>query len=132
LAFEAISRGASDATLVEHHFPTARAIRGNAEALGIADRCQVLPANVLLWAKRLPPLSDQPWVVFCSPPWDFFVERTEAVVALVGRLMEAAPSGSLFAVEADQRFDFRQLPRSDEWDVRKYTPAVVGIWRKAG
>ena len=130
LAFEAISRGASDATLVEHHFPTARRIEENAKALGILEQCQVLPANVLLWAKRLPPLSERAWVVFCSPPWDFFVERTEAVMALVERLMEAAPAGSLFAVEADARFDFGQLPRANEWDVRTYPPAVVGVWGK--
>ncbi len=130
LAFEAISRGASDATLVEHHFPTARRIEENAKALGISAQCQVLPANVLLWSKRLPPLPERPWVVFCSPPWDFFVERTEAVMALVERLMKAAPVDSLFAVEADERFDFGQLPRADEWDVRTYPPAVVGVWGK--
>ncbi len=130
LAFEAISRGASGATLVEHHFPTARRIEENAKSLGILERCQVLPANVLLWVKRLPPLSERAWVVFCSPPWDFFVERTEAVMALVERLMEAAPAGSLFAVEADARFDFGQLPRANEWDVRTYPPAVVGVWEK--
>jgi 16S rRNA (guanine966-N2)-methyltransferase len=130
LAFEAISRGASDATLVEHHFPTAKSIRENAAALGIAERCQVLPANVLLWAKRLPVLPERPWVVFCSPPWDLLVERTDAILALVGRLMEAAPAESMFAVEADRRFDFRQLPSAEEWDVRGYPPAVVGVWTK--
>jgi 16S rRNA (guanine966-N2)-methyltransferase len=130
LTFEAISRGASDATLVEHHFPTAKLIRENSVALGIAERCQVLPANVLLWAKRLPVLPKRPWVVFCSPPWDLLVERTDAVVALLGRLIEAALGGSVFAVEADERFDFRQLPSAEEWEVRKYPPAVVGIWRK--
>jgi 16S rRNA (guanine(966)-N(2))-methyltransferase RsmD len=130
LAFEAISRGASAATLVEHHFPTAKLIRENAEALGVAERCQVLPANVLLWAKRLPKLPERAWVVFCSPPWDLFVERVEAVGALVERLIEAAPVGSVFAVEADERFDFGQLPNADEWKIRKYPPAVIGIWSK--
>jgi 16S rRNA (guanine966-N2)-methyltransferase len=129
LGFEAISRGAVSATLVERHFPTAAVIEKNAQALGIAERCTVVPANTLLWTKRLPELPATPWVVFCSPPYELYVSHTAEMLALVEQLLRHATPGSMFAVEADERFDFGMLPRADQWDVREYPPAVVGVLR---
>src|SRR5687768_2482015 len=87
LGFEAISRGAASATFVERHFPTAAGIKKNAEGLEIADQCTVLPANTLLWAKRLPELPAIPWVVFCSPPYELYVSQTAEMLALIGQLL---------------------------------------------
>jgi 16S rRNA (guanine966-N2)-methyltransferase len=132
LGLEAISRGAAGATLVERHFPTAALIKTSAADLGIETLCTVLPANVLLWSKRLPPLPEAPWVVFCSPPYDFYVGQVGEVLGLLNALIEHAPAESLFCVEADERFDFSQLPQPSAWDVRRYPPAMVGVWRKVG
>lgn len=129
LGFEAISRGAASATFAERHFPTAKAIEKNAEGLGIAERCTVVPANTLLWAKRLPELPATPWVVFCSPPYELYASHTTEMLALIEQLLRNAPPGSMFAVEADERFDFGLLPQAGEWDVREYSPAVVGVYR---
>jgi 16S rRNA (guanine966-N2)-methyltransferase len=72
LGFEAVSRGAIRAVLAERHFPTADVLRRSARSLGIENRVEVRPGDVLLWAKRLPPLpAEMPWVVFVSPPWSF-------------------------------------------------------------
>jgi hypothetical protein len=58
------------------------------------------------------------------------------MLALLGAVIDHAPADSLIVVEADQRFDFSQLPgsvrasrRDPGWDVREYPPAVVGVWR---
>ena len=45
-------------------------------------------------------------------------------------LIQAAPAGSVFVVEADVRLDFQTLPDPQAWDVRSYPPAMVGIYRK--
>ena len=129
LGLEALSRGAATATFVERHFPTADIIRQNVAELGVADRSTILPANVLLWSRRMPELPSGPWLVFCSPPWDLLVYELDAMLALVAILIDRAPPGSQFVVEADERFDFRLLPRPDEWQIRPYPPAVVGILR---
>jgi 16S rRNA G966 N2-methylase RsmD len=71
-----------------------------------------------------------PWAVFCSPPYDFYVERIDDMLELLGGLLEASPAGSVFLVEADDRFDFQQLPDFERWDVRSYPPAVVGVYRR--
>jgi 16S rRNA (guanine966-N2)-methyltransferase len=42
LAWEALSRGAQRATLIERHFPTTRLIRENATSLGLTDRIDVV------------------------------------------------------------------------------------------
>jgi 16S rRNA (guanine(966)-N(2))-methyltransferase RsmD len=130
LGLEALSRGAATATLVERHFPTADIIKQNATALGVEDRCTILPANTLLFPKRWPPFPAVPWVVFCSPPYDFYIDYAADILALIGGLMERAAPESIFCVEADERFDYGQLPHAEAWDVRTYPPAIVGIWRK--
>jgi 16S rRNA (guanine966-N2)-methyltransferase len=71
------------------------------------------------------------WLVFCSPPYDFYVERQAEMLELINGMIDAAPPKSVFVVEADERFDFQSLPLPDAWDVRRYPPAVVGIMRKA-
>jgi 16S rRNA (guanine966-N2)-methyltransferase len=147
LAFEALSRGAARATLIEQHYPTADIIRRNAVVLEVEDAVDIVTGNVFIWWKKklgchaqpdmptasvgmAPAPADTPWAVFCSPPYDFYVQRTEEMLELIGGLIQAAPAGSAFVVEADERFDFGRLPDPQAWDVRSYPPAVVGIcWK---
>jgi len=130
LGLEALSRGACAATIIEQHFPTAAIIRQNAATLKVGPQVEIVTGDVFVWWKRRPGLPDGPWVVFCSPPYDFYVRRTGPMLDLIGGLMAAAPAQSLFAVESDRRFDFGLLPEPDRWDVRQYPPALVGVWDK--
>ncbi len=131
LGLEAISRGARGATFIEQHYPTARVVGQNIAALKLTDRCEVVTANTFIWARRDPSLPAEPWVVFFSPPFDFYVERMDEMLELIATMLRRAPQGSLLLVEADQRFEFEQLPEADRWDVRAYPPAVLGLL-KAG
>lgn len=126
LGIEAISRGAARATLIERHFPTAKLIEQNAATLGVAEQMTVVKGDTFLWARRLPDLGEQPWTVFCSPPFAFYSDRKDDMLRLISSLIEKAPSGSLFAVEADETFDMATLPRDAQWDVRTYLPARIG------
>jgi 16S rRNA (guanine966-N2)-methyltransferase len=140
LALEAISRGAKSATLIEQHNPTAELIRKSIAELGLERRAEVAVGNTFLWWKlrnkpqgdTLAPfrLDDAAWAVFSSPPYDFYVERTDEMLDLLTRLIQAAPEESVFVVESDGRFDLGRLPDPPLWDVRSYPPAVVGIFRK--
>jgi len=128
LGFEAVSRGAVRAVLVERHFPTADALKRSAVSLGIADRIDVRPGDALNWAKRMPELpTDRPWVVFVSPPWGLFTSRRAEIVALIAALWRAAPPGSTFVVEADESFPVTDLPDPEAWDTRPLHPAVLHI-----
>lgn len=130
IGLEALSRGAARATLLEQHYPTADVLRQNVASLGVEAQCRIVVANTFVWALRRGDLGPEPWAVFCSPPYDFYVERADEVLALLGSLIDAAPAASLFVVEADRRFDFGRLPAAACWDVRRYPPAVVGLYRK--
>ena len=129
LGLEAISRGAQSATLIERHVPTGKVIRGNAAHLGIEDRTDVVAANTFIWIRQQPELPALPWCVFCSPPYSFYQEHRDELLTLIERLLAQAPAESMFVVEADQHFDFALLPRAEQWTVRAYAPAVVGILR---
>ena len=130
LGLEAISRGAERATLAERHHPTAEIIRQNIAALDLERQAEVVPGNVFIWWEKIAKKSfDVPWVVFCSPPYDFFVSRTEEMLELINGLIHSAPAESIFVVEADERFDFQTLPDPQTWNIRSYPPAVVGIYR---
>ena len=155
LGLEAMSRGAARAVFIERHGPTARAILRSAAVFGIEDRVKTISADTFICAKRgfesllapapthpdceraksergegSPPLGAVAWLVFCSPPYDLFVDRAEEMLQLVGDLIGAAPTGSLFVVESDARFDTTRLPHADQWDFRANPPAVVGIYLK--
>lgn len=126
LGFEAVSRGAAAAVLTERHFPTADQLKKTARDLGIAAQVDVRPGDVLFWAKRMPPLdTSRPWVVFVSPPWAMFQERTADLMALIEAVLAAAPAGSLIAVEADNTFDAAALPDAAAWTCRPLPPAML-------
>ena len=129
LALEALSRGAAQATLVECHFPTVDIIKRNIRTLGVGDRTKVAAADTFYWVRHEWEPTADPWLILCSPPYDFFVERRADMLGLIHALIDRAQADSIFVVESDKRFDFTGLPRPDEWDVRRYPPAVVGVWR---
>ena len=74
--------------------------------------------------------STSRWLVFCSPPYEFYVSRLTEMLELIGTLWLAAPIDSLFIVEADERFDYALLPDKEGWDVRTYLPASIGLAQK--
>ena len=141
LGIEALSRGAVSAILIERHHPTSQLIKKNAESLGLLEKCEVIFGDAFLWTRKQLAVSNlksqisnsspsPPWLVFCSPPYDFYVERTADMLNLVDTLWSRLSPGSTLVVEADERFDFSRLPEPDRWDVRTYPPAVVGILDK--
>jgi 16S rRNA (guanine966-N2)-methyltransferase len=139
LGLEALSRGATSATFIEKHVPSARIVEENIRTLDVTDRSTLLITSAFLWAKRdLPsaeasPPASMPWLVFCSPPYAFYSERQAEILDLIGRIQTHAPAGSILIVEADEHFDFDVLRRGEEpdasWDIRTYSPAVIGLWR---
>lgn len=130
LGLEAISRGAADATLIEQHYPTAAVIRQNAGLLEVTARTNVVSGNTFIWVARDQAPKTAPWLVFCSPPYAFYVERQADMLAMIETLLRQAPQGSIFVVESDERFDPALLPEAGSWDTRAYPPAVLSLLRR--
>lgn len=154
LTFEALSRGAASATAIEIHFPTARVTKRNISAVeerepSLRGKITLVTTDVFFWARKLAALDgeraqsrsaiepnsqaelprDLPWLVFCSPPYDFWVKREREMLDLLDVLRQRAPTGSVFVIEADERFDFEllnaEIPPKKR---RSYPPAEVAIF----
>ena len=98
LAIEALSRGASEATLVDTHPRTARE---NIERLGLGDRATVVRSDAVRFLR--PPRDDSYDLVLCDPPYRL-ADRLGAdldplirgVLAESGRVMtESSPDNPL-------------------------------------
>ena len=90
LALEAISRGAKSAIMLERHYPTCQLIEQNVKQLGLEEQAKVSFGNSFLWARKPVVPSDIPWVVFCSPPYEFYESRREETIELLQRLYDAS------------------------------------------
>ena len=144
MGLEAISRGASKAVLIERHIPTVRIIEENVRLLGDDLPVTIETSDSFFWIRQFlksPELRPKdPWVVFFCPPYADFVEKSDHLLAAIEAMAIAAPEGSLVVVESDSRFDVSLLPDvplddsestpTGEWATRKYSPAVVSVWRK--
>ena len=132
IGLEAMSRGANQAVLLEQLFPTVRLIEENVTSLKLNEQVEVIGTDTFYWAKHRMPnhqcLRDSnPWVVFCSPPYLFYTERWTDMEQLILTVCRLAPPQSLLVLETDEHLDLARLPWSDQWDVRTYPPAVLGI-----
>jgi 16S rRNA (guanine966-N2)-methyltransferase len=130
MTFESLSRGAASATLFERKFPIAKLIESAAKEFDVSDRVEVSPGDTFVWAKKLTSTPDLPWLIFCCPPYDFYVARRADIFDLIQWLWNAAPPSSVLVIESDERFEPATLLPEGDWDIRTYAPAVIGIIEK--
>lgn len=132
LAIEAISRGAVFATMIEIHLPTAKNARLNLESLPLGGCTELFVQDAFYWARTRENFrSRAPWVVFASPPYEFYVSKKNEMLEMLHILYQAAPADSIFVLESDERFDFQGLPAEIPVKKRRsYPPAEIGIFYK--
>jgi 16S rRNA (guanine966-N2)-methyltransferase len=129
IGMEAISRGASTATLLERDAKLATAIDGYLKKFGIADKAQVLRTDVYRWVERwIPP--KHPVNCFLSPPFADLTDRIDDFIGVVKKLMDKVPDESCVVVQAEDGFESSLLPEFEKWDGRKYGRNLLFIWVK--
>lgn len=67
LAFEALSRGAAGAWLVENDAEACKCLHKNVQSLGLVGRCHIARADVRRFLRKTPPVSFD--IVFVDPPY---------------------------------------------------------------
>lgn len=134
LAFEAISRGAEAAVLLELSRPTVSVLLANMRLLGLDEHASVQNVDTLRWlrhaADRTSDLSQNPWVVFCCPPYALWREKTGQLMEGLENLIACAPVQSRFVCETESKFDLTKHLSQFVWDVRDYKPAKIAICTK--
>jgi 16S rRNA (guanine966-N2)-methyltransferase len=132
MGLEALSRGATAVVAVELSHAAARIILENAKSLGAEAETRIARADVFRWWSRQTLDRDTSWLIFCCPPYALFSEKKSAMMKLVSEIIEYAPLDSLIVLEFDDRFSEDQLPDRQNWDVRRYPPAVIAVYEKTG
>ena len=120
VGLEAVSRGATSARLIEKDPRQAADIQKYADQFGVADKVQVLRADVYRWAERWVPLGKDPVNLFLSPPFPDLTDRADEFLGLVRTLLEKAPDESVLTIQAEEGFPLGELPDLPAWDVRHY------------
>ena len=122
VGLEAISRGATRATLIERDAKQVTDIQKYVERFGVADKVQVLRADGYRWAERWVPPLGGPVNVFFSPPFaDHQPDRLDEFLKLVAEVLAKAPDESVIVIQAEDVFPLGSLPDGEAaWDVRKY------------
>lgn len=134
LGFEAVSRGASGALLLELSRTTVASMLANMRLLGLDDQVAIQNVDTLRWmrssAAQTSQLPSCPWVVFCCPPYALWTGQTSRMLEGLQTLYACAPDQSRFLCETDYSFDLAQALPDWSWDIRDYKPAKVGICTK--
>jgi 16S rRNA (guanine966-N2)-methyltransferase len=98
LAFEALSRGAEHAVLVEIHGPTARQLRRTAAELGLSRRVDVRSGKAAAAVAGL--AGHRASLVFLDPPYDVSTEELEQLLLA---LRPALTDDALVVIERSSR-----------------------------
>lgn len=105
LSFEALSRGATHATIIELDKSAYRTIKDNIITLGLTEQIEPLQAHCVRWSKRNP--SRQYDLVLCDPPYDQVllrdIEQLASHTRIGGVLVLSWPEH--LGVEALEGFD---------------------------
>lgn len=125
VGLEAVSRGATVATLIEGDAKNCTAIEKAVKRFEIERQVQVLRADAYRWAERwLAPT--QPVTVFLSPPFpDLSEEKVAAFLALVEMIRGKLPDDSVLVIQAEDGFPLDTVADIEKWDVRKYGRNVL-------
>lgn len=125
---EAVSRGASEALMVEADGKLVNNIDNRLREFGILKKGYVVKADVYRWADRwIPPTEAVN--VFVSPPFPDLTERFDQFLKLVNVLIEKMPPESVISLQTEDDWDTAKLPGTD-WDIRKYGRNMLCIWVK--
>ncbi len=124
MAFEALSRGASDAVLVDHDRTAHQVETRNAAKLAMQDRCRILHCD---WQQALRTLTAEGrrfGVVFLDPPYAMH-DMTPVMEALSPLLVPDA----VLLLEHDARTFPATADGFELYDSRKYGIAGVSFFR---
>jgi 16S rRNA (guanine(966)-N(2))-methyltransferase RsmD len=129
IGIEAISRGARQTVFLERDFRLAQSIESHLRQFEVADKGQVLRADVYRWAERwLAP--ENPVNVYLSPPFADLQNRLTEFVALVQTLQGKIAPGSVLTIQVETGFPHQQLPDAAAWDFRQYGRNILLLWLK--
>lgn len=121
ISFEAISRGAASAFMIELDKPAQVAISDNIVNLGVEDRASLVKANCFGWSNRN---QDRQFdLVIADPPFDLLLETA------LQRLVRHVKKGGLFVVSWPGKLNVPPLKGMTPISVKTYGDAQLIFYR---
>ena len=130
VGFEAVSRGAKHAWLVERNGKQTDAMLKLADRFGVAKLATVVKASALQWTERWIPPAEAVTVFFSPPFPDLADETRPAFIAAIADVVKRIAPDSVVSLQVEDGFPFGELPSPDDWDVRRYGRNVLCFWVK--
>lgn len=126
LAFEAISRGAEEAVLVEHARPALAAIRDNARALDVERQITVMPVRV---DRALATVRGRFDLVLVDPPYADV--RAKGFAELLGQVAELLSEHGVLVLEHASTDEPAAPPRLALDRRRRYGDTTLSLFQVA-
>lgn len=127
LAFEALSRGAPEAWLVENAQGSLRALEANVAALGLEGRARVVREDVIRFLRRAPhTVSGATFdLVFLDPPYRKGLAQRALTELAAGAWL--AP-GALVTAEVEEGLALGPVPGLEPLASRRFGQTAIHIW----
>ena len=128
LSLEALSRGASEAVLIDMDRDACAAIRKNMETTRLGDRCRLIARDYKQAMESLAREGKPFDVVFIDPPY-----RMEDTGEMCARLMDMGLLSDAFLILVEHRHGMPPLLdlRFEAFDLRKYGDTEITFVRRA-
>lgn len=121
ISFEAISRGAKSALLIELDKDAFRTIKENIESLGLDDEIQAIQGNIKGWSNNNTDKSFD--LVVCDPPYDAVLEQ------LIHKISRHVSNNGLLVVSWPTKEPIPEIPHMDLLRHRTYGNATLYVFR---
>lgn len=122
LSFEALSRGAKSALIIESDKAAQKTITANIEALGVDEQAKLIRATTNAWLTTNQ--DDQFDLVLCDPPYN------DLQLALIKRLSERALPEGLLVLSWPGANNMPKLPDMELVAHKNYGDAQLAFYRK--
>jgi 16S rRNA (guanine966-N2)-methyltransferase len=122
LSFEALSRGAADATMIEIDRSAAEVIERNIGDLGLAGQAKVIRANCSSWSDQNPNAHFD--IVLAAPPYDDLKPQ------LLAKLTRHVKPGGLYVLDWPGSLKIPEFEDLEQLKYKNYGDAALVFYRK--
>jgi 16S rRNA (guanine966-N2)-methyltransferase len=129
VGLEALSRGASAATLVERDFRLVQELDGYLRKFQLTRKARIYRTDAYHWVAgwRAPA---EPVNVFISPPFPDLTGRPADLLAAVRTLQQKVADESVIVLQSERGTPLEEHAAFADWEHRRYSRNVLLIWQK--
>lgn len=121
LSFEAISRGASQAVVIDIDKNAQRTLSENVKTLGLQSQVQVIKASASAWLSTTDESFD---LVFCDPPYD------DLQINTLQKLAEQVKTGGILVLSLPPGHELAFGSEFEHLQTKQYGDATLVFYRR--